>query len=90
MEVLAFSSNRILCMQIEGLIPFKSSIDQGFASLYVLRVFSSFCSSRLVNPTEMITGFPFSGCKKAYFKCFGNSLSIKPSVLLFSSSTFSS
>ena len=69
----------------EGLIPFKSFIDQAIASLYFLRVSSSFCSFSLVNPAEMINGFPFSGCKKAYFKCSGNSLSIKPSELLFSS-----
>ena len=54
-------------MQIEGLIPFKSSIDQKIASLYFLRVPSSFYSSDLVNAAEIITGFAFSGCKKAYF-----------------------
>ena len=89
-EVLTFSSNRILCIQIERLIPFKSSIDQAIASLYFLRVSSSFCSSSLVNPTEMIIGFLFSCCKKAYFKCLGNSVSITPSELLFSSTNFSS
>ena len=67
-EVLAFSSNRILCIQIEGLIPFKSSIDQGIASLYFLRISNSFCSSSSVNSAEMMTGLVFSGCKKAYLK----------------------
>ena len=55
---------------------------------YFLRVSSNFFSFGLVNPTEMITGFPFSGCKKAYFKCSSNSLSIKPFELLFSSAIF--
>ena len=72
-------------MHIEGLIPFKSSIDQAITSLYFPRVSNSFCSSSLVSQVEIITGFPFSGRKKAYFKCFGNFLSIKPSELLFSS-----
>ena len=73
----------------ERLIPFKYSINQAIASLYSLRVSNSLCSSSLVNPAEIITGFPFSGCKKAYFKCSGNSFSIKPSELLFSSATSS-
>ena len=54
-------------MQMEGLIPFKSFIDQAIASLYFLRVSSSFCSSDLVNATEIITGFALSDYKKAYF-----------------------
>ena len=54
-------------MQMEGLIPFKSSIDQTIASLYFLRVSSSFCSSDSVNAAEIITGFALSGSKKAYF-----------------------
>ena len=60
-------------MQTEGLIPFKSSIDQVIASLYFLRISNSFCSSSLVNATEIITGFAFSGSKKAYFNCLGTS-----------------
>ena len=55
-------------MQIKGLIPFKSSIDQAIVSLYFLRVSSSFCSSGSINATEIITGFAFFGSKKAYFK----------------------
>ena len=66
-EVFTLSSKRILCMQMEGLIPFKSSIDQAIASLYFLIVSSSFCSSDSVNTTEIITGFALSGSKKAYF-----------------------
>ena len=54
-------------MQMEGLIPFKSSIDQTIASLYFLRVSSSFYSSNSVNEAEIITGFALSGSKKAYF-----------------------
>ena len=54
-------------MQMEGWIPFKSSIDQVIASLYFLRVSSSFCSLYSVNAVQIITGFAFSGSKKAYF-----------------------
>ena len=52
---------------MEGLIPFKSSIDQKIASLYFMRVSSSFCSSDSVNVAEIITGFALSSYKKAYF-----------------------
>ena len=31
-------------MQIDGLIPFKSSTDQAMASLYFLRILINFCS----------------------------------------------
>ena len=55
-------------MQIEGMIPFKSSIDQAIASLYFLRVSSSFYSSCLVNVDDIITSLAFFGSKKAYFK----------------------
>ena len=76
-------------MQIEGLIPLRYSMDQAITSLYFLRVSSSLCSSSLVSPFAMMTGFPFSGCKKAYFKCSGNSLRINPSELVFSSAPYS-
>ena len=52
---------------MEGLIPFKSSIDQKIASLYFMRVSSSFCSLDSVNPVEIITAFTLSGSKKAFF-----------------------
>ena len=51
-------------MQIKGLIPFKSSIDQAIASLYLLRISSSLCSSSSVNAANIITGFAFSDSKK--------------------------
>ena len=51
-------------MQIEGLIPFKSSIDQEIAPLYFLRISNSFCSSCSVNAAEIITGFAFFSSKK--------------------------
>ena len=60
-------------MQIEGLIPFKSFINQAIASLYFLRISSSCCCSSSVNVIDIITGFSFSGSKKTYFKCLGNS-----------------
>ena len=71
--ILTFSSKRILGIQIEGLIPFRSSIDYVIAFLQFLRISSSFCSSRSVNLDEMMIGFAFYCCKKAYFKCSGNS-----------------
>ena len=52
-------------MQIEGLIPFKSSTDQAMASLYFLRIRSSFYSFSSVKLAAMITGFDFSDPKKA-------------------------
>ena len=55
-------------MQIEGLIPFKSSIDRAIASLEFLIIFNIFCSSFSVNAADIITGLAFSGFKKAYFK----------------------
>ena len=83
-EVLSFFSNRILCIQIERLIPLRYSMDQAIVSLYFLRVSSNLCYSSSVSPVAMMTGFLFSCYKKAYFKCSG-----KPSELLFSSTTFS-
>ena len=55
-------------MQIEGLIPFKSSTNQAIASLYFLRIYSSYCSLCSVKSAAMIIGFDFSASKKAYFK----------------------
>ena len=69
-------------MQIEGLIPFKSSIDQAITSLYFLRISNSFCSSCLVNAAEIITSFDFSGSKKPYFKCLGSSFKVNPYELV--------
>ena len=77
-------------MQIEGLNPFKSSIDQAIASLYFLRISSSFCSSSSVNVAEITTGFAFSSSKKAYFKYLGNLFNANPSELVFVSLAFSS
>ena len=77
-------------MQIEGLIPFKSSIDQAITSLYFLRISSSCCSSSSVNAADIITSFAFSGSKKAYFNCLGNSFEVNPSELVYVSFAFSS
>ena len=78
-------------MQIEGLIPFKSSIDQAITSLCFLRISNSFCSSCSINATNIKTGFAFFGCKKAYFKRQSNSFKVNPSELVsvsFASSSF--
>ena len=66
-------------MQIEGLIPFKSSIYQAMASLYFLRNLINFCSFCTVKSTAMITSCALLAPKKAYFRCLGNSLRISPS-----------
>ena len=87
-EVFALSSSRILCMQIEGLIPLRSLIDQAIDSLYVFRIFSSLYSSFSVNTTCIITGFAFSCYKKAYFRLLGNSFNINPYVLVSCSIAF--
>ena len=63
-------------MQIEAPIPFKSSIDQAIASLYFLRISNNFYSSRPVNAAEIIIGLAFSGSRKAYFNCLGNSFKV--------------
>ena len=43
----------------------ESAIDQEIASLYFLRVSSSFCSLDSVNAVEIITGFSLSYSKKS-------------------------
>ena len=55
-------------MQIEGLIPLRSSIDQAIASLYFLIILSGCCYSFLFSVVDIITGFSTSGSKKAYFR----------------------
>ena len=56
-------------MQIEGLVPFKSSIDQAMTSLYFMRTPVSFYSFSTVKSVAMITGYDLSAPKKAYFRC---------------------
>ena len=70
-------------MQIEGLIPFKSSTDQAMTYLYFLRILISFYSFSTIKSVVMITGFSLSAPKKEYFRCLGNSLRISPSELFF-------
>ena len=77
-------------MQIEGLIPFKSSINQAIASLYFLRISSSFYSLCSIKSADMITCFDFLAYRKAYFKCLGNSFKINPSELFSTSCAFPS
>ena len=66
-------------MQIDGLVPFKSSIDQAMASLYFLRILISFCSISTIKSVAMIKSYALSAPKKTYLRCLGNSLRIKPS-----------
>ena len=47
-------------MQVEELIPFKSSIDQAISSLYFCRIFNCLCSSCSVNVVDIIIGFVVS------------------------------
>ena len=77
-------------MQIERLISSKSFTDQAIASLYFLRISNSLCSSSKVNAVDIITSFTFSGPKKAYFKCLGNSFKVNPYELVSISFAFSS
>ena len=77
-------------MQIEGLMPFKSSIDQAIASLYFLRISSSLCYSSSVNVADIIIGFAFSGSKKAYFNYLGSYFKVNPYELVSISIAFSS
>ena len=77
-------------MHIKGLVLFKSSIDQEIAYLYFLRVSGNFSSLSSVNAAEIITGFAFSGSKKAYFKCLGNSFKVNPSEFFYVSLASSS
>ena len=70
-------------MQIEGLIPFKSSTDQAMTYLYFLRILISFYSFSTVKSATMIIGCAFSAPKNAYLRCLGNSLRINPSELFF-------
>ena len=81
MEGFAFSSKRILCMQIDGLILLKSSIDQAIASLCFLRISTTSFFFSIVKSATMIVGLDFSSPGKAYFKCLGFSFRISPSEL---------
>ena len=75
---------------MEGLIPFKSSIDQAMVSLYFLRISNSFFSLCFVKSADIIAGLDFLALRKAYFKCSGNSFRIKPYELVFTFEAFSS
>ena len=77
-------------MQIEGLIPFKSSTDQVMTSLYFLRILISFCLFSTVKSAAMITSCAILVPKKAYLICLGNSLRISPSKLFYTTCPFSS
>ena len=75
---------------MEGLIPFKSSIDQARVPLYFLRISSCFFSLCYVKSSDIIIRLDFSASRKAYFKCLGNSFRIKPFELVFTYEAFSS
>ena len=77
-------------MEIDGLIPFKSSTDQAMTSLYFLRILISFCSFSSVKLAATITSYALSIPKKAYFKCLANSFIINLSKFFSISCSFSS
>ena len=77
-------------MQIGGLIPFKSSIDQAMASLYFMRIPISFCSFSTVKSVAMITACALLALKKAYLQCLGSFFRINPSELFSTYCSFSS
>ena len=70
-------------MQINGLIPFKSSTDQAMAFLYFLRIPINFCSLSSIKSGAIIIGFDPLTPKKAYFSCLGNSFKTNPLELCF-------
>ena len=72
-------------MQIDGLIPFKSSTYQAIASLYFMRILISFYSFSSVKSAAMITGFGLLAPKNAYFRCLGNSFITFSNSCIFSS-----
>ena len=90
MEVFAFPSNKILFIHMEGLIPFKSSIEQAMVPLYFLRIYNIFISLCFVKLVDIITSLDFSASRKAYFKYSCNYFIIKPSELVFTLAVFSS
>ena len=51
-------------MLIEGLIPFKSFIDQAIASLYFSRISNNLCSSSSVNAANIIIGLDVPASKR--------------------------
>ena len=51
-------------MQIDGLIPFKSSTNQAMAFLYFLRIPITFCSLSSVKSATIITGFDLSTLRR--------------------------
>ena len=77
-------------MQIEGVIPFKSSIDQAMAFLYFLRIMINLCSFSFIKLVAMIIGCALSTLTKTYFKCLGNYFIINPSKLFSTSCSLSS
>ena len=79
-------SIKILCMQIEGLIPFMSYMDQENASKFFLRTSNSLVSISLSSSEEIIIGIVSSFPKNAYLRPFGNYFSTNPSRVFFSSS----
>ena len=66
-------------MQIDGPVPFKSSIDQAMASLYFLRILINFYSFSTIKSATIIICCALSAPKKANFKCLRYSFISKPS-----------
>ena len=77
-------------MQIDALIPFKSSTHQAMTSLYFLRILISFYYFYTVKSAAIITGYALLAPKKTYFRCLANSFIINPLELFSTSYTFSS
>ena len=82
MDGLWESSINILCMQIAGLIPFISEIDQAKAEEYLFRTVISLLSSSWFNEDEIMTGFVESSPKKAYRRWLGSCLRTNPSLVV--------
>ena len=80
------SSIKILCMQMEGLIPFISFMDQENVSKLFSRMLNSLTSISLSNSKEIIIGFVPSFPKNSYSRPFGSSFNTKSFDVFLSSS----
>ena len=79
---------RILCIHIDGLISFRSSIDQAIASLFFQRISTTFCSFSVDKFVAIIISFDLSSSRNTYFRCLGNSFKISPLEIFYASYTF--
>ena len=73
----ASACRRILCMQIDGLIPLMSATVHPNAALHSFNTCRSFSSCSWSSRAEMITGSVLSGPRNAYFRVSGSCFNIR-------------